>query len=381
MKENKNPADSLINNDINHALDLPISDPIIQNLSITDNRDESEQKRNKYNNEFNSLIKKFSEENQDKNLELINDFLKNNQKNLTEENIESLKESLKKEPKIKNFEDVNNLIDIHNFLNNTDKSIESDVNSFGELMEKFKKEPTIINDDTKISLFNDFINKKNDKKLSPADFNHLMSKLDIKDDNKKTKLTIDFIESDKCEENNLENLLRGLLTNDKSKSNNLTNAETISDAIDLIESRINDNNNFFKNPKIIEKLIKNLPNNKNIQNDLEYSKLIEFINKHEVDPKSIDIISNFSKTISTDRNSIIESRLNPDFETIRVQPDLIHANSISSPQEQSSVITESASSSRGDKTVSLPLSEESPPNSPRVTKASCLSFFDCFRRK
>ncbi len=367
MKENKNPADSLTDNDINHALDLPISDPILQNFSIADNRDENELKRTEYNNEFNSLTKKFSEENQDKNLELINDFLKNNQKNLTEENIKSLKESLQKESKIKNFEDVNNLIDIHNFLNNTDKSIESDVNSFGELMEKFKKEPTIINDDTKISLFNDFINKKNDKKLSPADFNHLMSKLDIKDDNKKTKLTIDFIESDKCEENNLENLLRGLLTNDKSKSNNLTNAETISDAIDLIESRINDNNNFFKNPKIIEKLIKNLPNNKNIQNDSEYSKLIEFINKHEVDPKSIDIISNF-----TDRNSIIESRLNP---------DLIYANSISSPRGQSSVITESASSSRGEKTVSLPLSEESPPNSPRVTKASCFTFLNCFRKK
>lgn len=246
-------------------------------------------------------------------------------------------------------------------------------------MEKFKKEPTIINDDTKISLFNDFINKKNDKKLSPADFNHLMSKLDIKDDNKKTKLTIDFIESDKCEENNLENLLRGLLTNDKNKSNDLTNTKTISDVIDLIESQINDNNNFFKNPKIIEKLIKNLPKNKNIQNDLEYRKLIEFINKYEVDAKSIDIISNFSKTISTDRNSIIESRLNLDFETIRVQRDLIHANSISSPQEQSTVLTRSASSSRGDDAVGSPPREESPPNSPRVPKASCLSFL-CLRK-
>lgn len=60
MKENKNPADSLTDNDINHALDLPIIDPIIQNLSITDNRDENELKRTEYNNEFNSLIKKFS---------------------------------------------------------------------------------------------------------------------------------------------------------------------------------------------------------------------------------------------------------------------------------------------------------------------------------
>ena len=153
MPENKNSNSSIEANYISHSPDLSIINTIIQNFSNADNLYENESERTEYNNEFKSLIKKFSEENQDKNqdknLELINDFLKNNQKNLNEENIKSLKESLEKEPKIKNFEDVNNLIDIHNFLNNTDKSIESDVNSFGELMEKFKKEPTIINDELK----------------------------------------------------------------------------------------------------------------------------------------------------------------------------------------------------------------------------------------
>jgi len=325
----------------NKTLDLPKIDKILEDFSITDNEHkieltkikyDNEHKieltKIKYDNEVKNLIHIITSDNQDKNLELINNFLKNNQTYLNEERMDSLKESLRTESKIKNFEDVNNLIDIHNLLNNKDKLNENNLNSFSKLIEKFKKEPAIINDDTKISLFKDFINKKNDKKVSPDDFSDLMSKLDIKDDNKKIKMTIDFIESDKCEEINLENLLRGILINDKSKSKDFPKTETISDVIDLIESKIEDYDYLFKNTKIIEKLIKNLPTIKNIQNDKEGDKLKQFIEKYHINAGNIDIISNFSNTGSTFSN--------------QTKSDLVHAE----PESASSRSEEPQSSPR-----------------------------------